>query len=62
MTTADHAHPVASSDTEETGYVPQSAPPPPSALIKLSSAGDVYRSGLPACPIEPGPVFVCVAP
>ena len=44
MTTADHAQPVASSDTEETAYVPQSAPPPPSALIKLSCAGDVYRN------------------
>jgi hypothetical protein len=44
MTTADHAQSVASSDIDETPYVPHRAPPPPSALIQLSCAGDVYRN------------------
>jgi DNA repair protein RadC len=44
MTTADPAQLVTGNDIDEQAYVPQSAPPPPSALIRLSSAGDVYRN------------------
>jgi hypothetical protein len=44
MTTANPAQLVTGSDIDDQAYVPQSAPPPPSALIRLSSAGDVYRN------------------
>jgi DNA repair protein RadC len=44
MTTPTDAPPIAGSDADEIPYVPRSAPPPPSPLLRLASAFDVYTA------------------
>jgi DNA repair protein RadC len=44
MTTPSNEVTSTGSDVEEIAYVPSSSPPPPSPLVRLACAGDVYAA------------------